>query len=278
MAVSRRFTDHRNEGTPMAAIIGLLIILVISLTTVRIGAVALELTGLSYDVAAFQAQSAFSGAGFTTAESEQIVTHAVRRRIIRMLILIGSVGLVSTGATLIVALTGFTSENAGVRAPLLVVSLVLVWLFARSRFVYRLMKRMILKILSRSKSLQLQDYYDILGISNGYSISRMRVQGDNWQVGKKLKELALQKEGTNILAITRTVKGEDSMLIPHGDTVIEEGDLLTVYGRDAAVNCLFMRPAGATGDEIHRKRIDQRDAIIQMDSAEDALAGSSSAM
>ena len=67
----------------MAAIIGLLFILVISLTAVRIGAVALELTGLSYEVAAFQAQSAFSGAGFTTSESESIVTHAVRRKVKR---------------------------------------------------------------------------------------------------------------------------------------------------------------------------------------------------
>ena len=69
----------------MAAIIGPLIILAISLTTVRIGAIALELTGLSYEVAAFQAQSAFSGAGFTTSESENIVAHAVRRKIIRIL-------------------------------------------------------------------------------------------------------------------------------------------------------------------------------------------------
>ena len=47
----------------MVAIIGLLIILILSLTVVRIGAIALELTGLSTDVAALQAQSAFSGVG-----------------------------------------------------------------------------------------------------------------------------------------------------------------------------------------------------------------------
>ena len=41
----------------MIAIIGLFIILILSLTVVRIGAIALELTGLSTDVAAFQAQS-----------------------------------------------------------------------------------------------------------------------------------------------------------------------------------------------------------------------------
>ena len=117
------------------------------------------------------------------------------------------------------------------------------------------------------------DYYDILGISNGYSISRMHVQGDNWQIGKTLKELAIQKEGTTILSITRKVKGKETMIYPHGDTVVEEGDRLTVYGRDAAMNCLFMRPAGAKGDDIHQLRVEQRDAIKQLDSAEDALSG-----
>ncbi len=256
----------------MVAIIGLLVILIVSLTTVRIGAIALELTGLSYAVAAFQAQSAFSGAGFTTSESEKIVTHPVRRKIIRILILIGNVGLVSTGATLIVALTGFTNQNIGVRVPLLILSLSLVYLFARSKIVYRLMKKIILKILSRNKNLQLQDYHDILGISNGYSISRMRVQSGNWQIGKTLKTLAIQKEGTTILSIMRTVKGEESRIQPHADTTIEEGDLITVYGRDAAMSCLFKRPAGVKGDEIHQHRIDQRNAIKQFDTTENSLA------
>lgn len=54
----------------MVALVSLLTIIVLSITVVRIGATALELTGLSRDVAEFQAQSAFSGAGFTTQESE----------------------------------------------------------------------------------------------------------------------------------------------------------------------------------------------------------------
>jgi hypothetical protein len=255
----------------MAAIIGLRVILVISLTAVRIGAVALELTGLSYEVAAFQAQSAFSGAGFTTSESENIVTHTVRRKIIRILILVGNVGLVSTGATLIVALTGFTSQNAGLRAPLLIVALILVYLVSRSNLVYRAMKKVILNILSRNKKLHLQDYHDILGIGKGYSISRMRVQSGNWQIGKTLKELSIQKEGTTILAITRKVHGEETMILPHSDTLIADDDLLTLYGRDDAMSCLFKRPAGDQGDEIHQHRVNQREAIKQFSGAKNTL-------
>ena len=95
----------------MIAIIGLFTILILSLTVVRIGAIALELTGLSTDIAAFQAQSAFSGVGFTTSESESIVNHPMRRKIIRTLILFGSAGITSTVATLIVALLNLNSDN-----------------------------------------------------------------------------------------------------------------------------------------------------------------------
>ena len=50
----------------------LLIFIAVSFIVVRIGAAALELTGLSWDQAKFQALSAFTNAGFTTRESEQI--------------------------------------------------------------------------------------------------------------------------------------------------------------------------------------------------------------
>jgi len=73
----------------MVALFSLLIIISLSIIVVRVGAVALELTGLSSEIASFQAQSAFSGVGFTTTESEALVSHPVRRRIIRGLILLG---------------------------------------------------------------------------------------------------------------------------------------------------------------------------------------------
>jgi len=115
--------------------------------------------------------------------------------------------------------------------------------------------------------------HDILGISSGDSISRMRVQADNWKVGKTLKELALQKEGSTILSLTRKIGGKEIMLLPDGDTVIEKDDLLTVYDRDVAMNGLFMRPAGSKGNKIHLLRVGQRETIKQIGNTEGKLAG-----
>jgi len=77
----------------MIALISLLVIITVSLIVIRMGAVALSMTGISEDMAVFQAQSAFSGVGFTTKESESVVNHPVRRRIIRLLMLMGNAGI-----------------------------------------------------------------------------------------------------------------------------------------------------------------------------------------
>jgi hypothetical protein len=56
----------------VAAIL-LLIIVTASYLVIRIGALALELTGFESERASFQALSAFTNSGFTTRESEEVV-------------------------------------------------------------------------------------------------------------------------------------------------------------------------------------------------------------
>ncbi len=84
----------------MTAILTLLIVLALSLVVTRVATVALTATGLSREAARFQARSAFSGAGFTTKESESVVRHPVRRRIIMWLMLAGNAGIAAAMATL----------------------------------------------------------------------------------------------------------------------------------------------------------------------------------
>lgn len=77
--------------------------LVLSMTVVRIASVALSLTGISRELARFQARSAFTGAGFTTTESEQVVRHPVRRRIIMLMMLLGNAGIVTVISSLVLS-------------------------------------------------------------------------------------------------------------------------------------------------------------------------------
>lgn len=224
----------------MVALIGLLVIVLLSIIAVRIGSVALELTGLSVEVAGFQAQSAFSGVGFTTREAEMIVSHPVRRRIIRILILMGSAGVTTSIATLVLAFVGQSGVSRLLRIEILVCGLLFIYAFARSRVIFDLMKRLITAALKRWTSLSLYDYEQLFGLSEGLAISKITVGSDSWMSNKYLKDLKLELEGILILAIYR-MNGRRKEFIgaPHGETMIKAQDVLICYARQERINKVF---------------------------------------
>jgi hypothetical protein len=175
----------------MIALFTLLTIVLMPIIVVRIGAIALELTGLSPEIASFQAQSAFSGAGFTTQESEAIVTHPLRRRIIRILILLGSAGFTTSIATLVLAFVGERGKSFLTRGEVLIIGLLVIFLFARSKFIYKIMKKVISRALIKWSTMRIFDYEQLLGFHEGYSISRITVRPESWLSEKKLSELRL---------------------------------------------------------------------------------------
>jgi len=249
----------------MVALFSLFTIIVLSIIVVRIGAVALELTGLSPEVASFQAQSAFSGVGFTTQESEVIVSHPVRRRIIRILILLGSAGITSSIATLVLTFVGQTQKNIIIRGIILLIGLLFISFFARSKYIYNLMKRLITKALDKWTKVRIYDYEQMLGLSKGYTISRITVKGDSWLSDRRLKDLRLELEGVLILAIYRKVNGEERFIgAPRGDTVIKSGDVLICYARQEVSKALSQRCKGFEGDREHEERIEEERKLARL--------------
>ncbi len=215
----------------MIALFGLFTIIVLSILVVRIGATALELTGLSAEIASFQAQSAFSGVGFTTSESEMIVTHPVRRRIVRILILLGSAGVTTSMAALVLTFMGETGKDVAVRGAELAAGVLVILLMSRLRLVNVLMKRMIMRALRRWTKLHIYDYEQLLGLGHGYAISRIRIHAKSPFCDKRLSEIK-PEEGILVLAIYRREAGRETHLgAPHGDTVIRAGDALVCYSQ-----------------------------------------------
>ncbi|MGH8947824.1 MAG: hypothetical protein ACRDXF_03105 [Acidimicrobiia bacterium] len=86
----------------MGAIASLLVVVATSVLVTRIATSALVMTGVSRELANFQARSAYTGVGFTTDEAETVVTHGVRRKIILTLMLLGSAGVAGAIASLVV--------------------------------------------------------------------------------------------------------------------------------------------------------------------------------
>jgi len=114
-------------------VIAFLAVLALSILITDLATSALILTGLSHESARFQARSAFTGTGFTTKESEKIVNHPVRRRIVAWLMVARSAGLVTIIISLILsfAVSGTYQERLW-RLIYLVAGVALLWGVRRS--------------------------------------------------------------------------------------------------------------------------------------------------
>lgn len=241
----------------MEALISLLVIIFTSIVINKFAAAALTRTGLSRDVASFQAASAFSGVGFTTSESEYVVSHPVRRRIIKTLMLLGSAGFSSAVATLILAFLGRTAAQAAWRLLWLGVGLLFLYWFATSPLVDRVLGRIIEWSLDRFTDIRVVDYESLLGIARGYIVSSFRVSEGSWLAGKTLREAGLREEGAVVLGIYR--RGRDGVMryigAPRPDTRILAGDELIVYGPEEVISRLSRRLQGIEGDREHEEMV-----------------------
>ena len=126
----------------MAAVVSLLLVVALSMLVIRIGAVAFTMTGLSEEISKFQALSAFSGAGFTTDEAETTVKTPARRRIVALLIRLGSAGVVTSIATLLLSFIG-AGEATSQRLLALVLGVVVLVGLAQSEVLNRVLTPLI---------------------------------------------------------------------------------------------------------------------------------------
>ncbi len=90
----------------MLGLASVFVVVLVSLVITRVATVALSLTGMSREAARFQARSAFFGVGFTTTEAESVMGHPVRRRIVMLLMVIGSAGIAGVIASVVVSFAG----------------------------------------------------------------------------------------------------------------------------------------------------------------------------
>lgn len=231
----------------MIGLVSLFVVIITSLLITRIATVMLTLTGLSRASAQFQARSAFSGVGFTTSESEAVVSHPVRRRIIMTLVLLGNAGVVTVLGSLLLSFGDVDAPGeAGVRLGLLAGGLFVLWLGARSRLADRLLSRMIERALRRFTDLDTRDYVDLLRLSNNWVVAELVVGPDDWVCDVPLHELDLPEEGVVVLGIERT----DGRWVgaPSGKTALHAGDLVLVYGTQDAIDRVDHRPKDPEGE------------------------------
>ena len=233
----------------MIPVITVIIILSISVLVTKVATIALMHTGLSRQSAKFQARSAFTGVGFTTNESENLVNHPVRRRIIMSLMLLGNAGIVSVIASIMLTFLDDKdpfSLSLTTRLVLLFAGITLLIIFFNSRWINKGLSKIITYALHRYTKLNVMDYSGILHLAGEYEIAEILVGEEDWLANQSLAELALLKEGIFILGINR--KNGTYIGIPGSSTTICPGDTLVVYGRAPTIKRLDTRKKGRRGN------------------------------
>ena len=228
----------------MLAIASLLLVVALSLLVVRVGAIALTMTGLSPEVARFQALSAFSGAGFTTSESERVVATPARRRVLATLIRLGSAGVVTAISTLVLS---FAGDQRAEPQRLLVLGLGVAGLvaLARSRRLERWTTPLIRRALRRATTLDLRDYASLLHLREDYRVSEVVAEPGSWLTERRLDALDLGAEGVTVLGIEHADGGYEGA--PGRAARLAPGDRVLLYGKRDRLEELSGRRAGDEG-------------------------------
>ena len=224
----------------MGSFLALVIIVLLALLVVKVGSIALQLTGVSRSVAGFQAASAFFGVGFTTAEAEQVVTHPVRRKIILHLIIAGNIGLTSALATLLVTFMRGAERGLGATFAWLGVTalgLLLVSISFNLKIVREPLDRLMRRTLERAGLKRVVDFDYLLNLQDGFCVFDGEVQEDHPWSGQALWQSRPADHGVIVLGIYRA--DGDFVGAPDKDTVIKSGDTLLVYGKDEDVTGVF---------------------------------------
>ncbi len=213
----------------MYAVATFLVVAVITLALGQLATGALIATGVPPEIAAFQARSAFSGAGFTTTEAENVVNHPARRRIIATTMFVGSLG---TPTLVVTVLLGFVAPGPGSTIERTLVLLSGAFLIVMS-VLNKVVRRWLVGIGNRYTARRLQPALgggaeEILSLGDGFVIDAIRLSVDPAPTARSLRSLAHSFPGVTVLGIRSggTYRGE-----PPVDHELHAGDELIVHAR-----------------------------------------------
>lgn len=200
-----------------------------------------RVAGLPDDKARFQVLSLLTGTGFTTRESEMLLSSKGRRKLAQITMLFGyvfNVTIVSAFVNVFLSLKLSQMDNffMGVLIPLGVAALIIVLM--RVRFIRKRIDRAFEKLAGRimhqdgDNTILLMDY---IGKDSIAQVSLKEVPKE--LEGKTLAESGL-KTKHNILVML-VERGGVNVEAAHAGTIFEPGDKLTVFGQYKTISNVF---------------------------------------
>ena len=253
----------------MTSVIALLVVVTLSMFIMRVATIMLIHTGLSKDLAHFQARSAFTCCGFTTRESESIAEHPVRRRVVLALMTLGSGTVIMSISLLIPLFVGSNQTTLGVLRQFLElgIGICVIWVISMSQWFDKLMMGIVEGALQRWGNVQAHDFHSLLQLSAGFAVGEVALCSGHWLVGRTLADVRLGDEGIHVLEIKRA--SGNYIGAPTGRTFFRRDDYVLVYGQQRYIAELETRMQGSDGDKQHRDRVhevhDMREKTLMAD-------------
>jgi hypothetical protein len=213
----------------MYAVSTFLVVAVITIAFTKLATGALIATGVPKESAAFQARSAFSGAGFTTTEAENVVNHPLRRRIIATTMFVGSLG---TPTLVVTVLLGFIAPGPGSTTERVLVTLSGLFLIVIAVFnapAQRWLEGIGRRYVHRRLDPALGDERaDLLVLSDDFGVQSIRIERTPAETVRSLRGLRQSFPELDVLGVRR---GAEFFGEPPVDLDLEAGDELVFFGR-----------------------------------------------
>lgn len=213
----------------MYAVATFLVVAVLSMAFTRLAAGALIATGLPPDVASFQARSAFSGAGFTTTEAENVVNHPARRQIIGTTMFVGNLGTPTLVVTVLVGFLAPGPGNTAERTMVTVSGLILIIMLVANAPAQRALAR-VGQHQARKRLIPAldQEVNELYVVGDDFVVGSVRVNNDPGPVVRSLRGIDEALPNVSVLG----VRHRDGYFgRPPVDVELEAGDAIIVYGR-----------------------------------------------
>ena len=192
-----------------------------------------RLTGLTAERARFQVTSLLTGTGFTTKESEIIMTSSRRRRLARATMLFGyvfTVTIVSAFINVFLSMKSIQAENQMfiLLIPLGIVALIFVFMRVPTVHAWgdRQLRRLADRIFDRKETFNAVLLIDSLGSESIAQVTLRQIPEEYNAVS--LAETKLRAETGILVMLVEHPGGKPEAA--HANTVFEPGDKLTVFG------------------------------------------------
>jgi hypothetical protein len=210
------------------SVVLLIIFICISYLIVRIGAIALEMTGMERSRARFQALSAFSGTGFTTREAESVVNHPRRRKIVTYLMIMGNAGIVSVIATLVLSLKETGVFRPSLNLVIIIASIFVLYRIASRREFAQNLTNKIRELLKKKLHFEKVYVEELLQQPDGYGIAKILIAKRSKVAGSNLNNSGFKERDLIVLSIERD---KEVIHVPDAQTTIRVNDRLICYGK-----------------------------------------------